>query len=306
MPKIAVAPDSRPAMHAAFADAVRAAGGELADVPEAEGLIWADPAAAARFPAVVAGARRLRWVQLPYAGIEPFAEHLDPRYAWTCGKGVYAPPVAEHTLGLLLAGLRGLDVYARADRWREPIGRNLLGASIAILGGGGICESLVSLLAPFRCEVTVFRKHPAPIAGVSRVLTTRRELDAALPRADAVVVALALTPDTAGLVDRGFLERMAPHAWLVNVGRGRHVVTADLVEALSAGRIGGAALDVTDPEPLPEGHPLWTLPHCLITPHIANTPEMGLPLIAARVRDNVARFVAGQPLIGTVDVALGY
>ncbi|HCB37040.1 MAG TPA: hydroxyacid dehydrogenase, partial [Acidimicrobiaceae bacterium] len=85
-----------------------------------------------------------------------------------------------------------------------------------------------------------------------------------------------------------------------------HVVTDDLVAALRAGEIGGAALDVTDPEPLPDGHPLWDLPGCIITPHVANTPEMGLPLLAERVRRNVELRVAGRPLIGPVDLAAGY
>ena len=151
----------------------------------------------------------------------------------------------------------------------------------------------------------MFRHRDEPIAG-ARVITDRGQLDAVLPDADVVVVALALTAQTRGIVDETFLSRMAAHAWLVNVGRGGHVVTDDLVHALLDGRIGGAALDVTDPEPLPQGHRLWSIPNCIITPHIANTPEMGLPLIAARVRENVARFVAGQPLVGLVDVALGY
>jgi phosphoglycerate dehydrogenase-like enzyme len=138
------------------------------------------------------------------------------------------------------------------------------------------------------------------------VITERSQLDAAIPDADVVVIALALTQHTRGIVDAAFLSRMAAHAWLVNVGRGGHVVTDDLVAALLEQRIGGAALDVTDPEPLPQGHPLWSIPRCIITPHIGNTPEMGLPLIAARVRDNVARYVAGEPLVGLVDVELGY
>jgi phosphoglycerate dehydrogenase-like enzyme len=99
---------------------------------------------------------------------------------------------------------------------------------------------------------------------------------------------------------------MGSDSWLVNVARGAHVVTGDLVAALRDGRIGGAALDVTDPEPLPPGHPLWELPNCLITPHVGNTPEMGLPLITERVRTNVARFAAGEPLEGLIDVDLGY
>jgi phosphoglycerate dehydrogenase-like enzyme len=176
---------------------------------------------------------------------------------------------------------------------------------VLVLGGGGICESLIELLVPFGCTITVFRQRPEPVRGAT-VITERAQLDAALPMTDVVVVALSLTPSTEGIVDRAFLSRMAPHAWIVNVGRGRHVVTDDLVGALRERRIGGAALDVTEPEPLPVGHPLWSMPTCIVTPHIGNTPEMGLPLIAARVRENTARFVAGQPLIGLVDVALGY
>ena len=99
---------------------------------------------------------------------------------------------------------------------------------------------------------------------------------------------------------------MQEHAWLINVARGAHVVTDDLVVALQDGTIGGAGLDVTDPEPLPEGHPLWELPNCIITPHTANTLEMARPMLAARIKANIARFVAGEPLIGLVDPDLGY
>jgi phosphoglycerate dehydrogenase-like enzyme len=99
---------------------------------------------------------------------------------------------------------------------------------------------------------------------------------------------------------------MESHAWLVNVARGRHVVTDDLVKALQAGEIGGAGLDVTEPEPLPEGHPLWSLPNCIITPHVGNTPEMAKPLLAERITANVRRWAQGEPLIGPVDRALGY
>ena len=96
---------------------------------------------------------------------------------------------------------------------------------------------------------------------------------------------------------------MEPHAWLVNVAVGRHVVTDDLVKALQAGEIGGAGLDVTEPEPLPEGHPLWSLPNCIITPHVGNTPEMAKPLLAERITANVRRWAHGEPLIGPVDPA---
>ena len=141
--------------------------------------------------------------------------------------------------------------------------------------------------------------------GVDRVVGPEG-LHHALSDADVVVVALALTPETAGIIDAAALDAMAVHSWLINVGRGGHVVTDDLVAALAAGSIGGAALDVTDPEPLPEGHPLWGMDNCLITPHVGNTPEMGLKLLARRVTENVGRYTSGRALLGPVDIDLGY
>lgn len=301
---IAIVPDTRPVMYRAFVDAVREGGGQPSGLADATAIVWADPARAAEFPTVIAQAPNARWVQLPFAGIEPFTTFLDARLTWTCGKGVYAPPVAEHVLALTLAGLREVATCARAGSWTAPGGRNLFGARITIFGGGGICDEVLALFAPFECTFTVVRRNPAPIEGV-RVVGPADSLDA-VRDADVVVLALALTDETRGIVDTAFLAAMQPHAWLVNVARGAHVVTGDLVAALRAGTIGGAALDVTDPEPLPTGHALWSLPNCIVTPHIANTPEMGLPLIAERVRANVKRFVRGEPLLGLVDVASGY
>ncbi|RMH87159.1 MAG: hydroxyacid dehydrogenase [Actinomyces sp.] len=303
--RVAVEPRTRPVMRDAFVEAVRAGGGELAEPETAEALVWADPANVDAFPAVIARAPGVRWIQLPYAGIEPFVDHLDHEHVWTCGKGVYAAPVAEHVVALSLAGLRDLHRYARERTWSAQTGRNLLGARVTVIGAGGITSELVRLLEPWQVTVTVVRRLDVPFPGVDRVVTTDR-LHEAVAGADVVVVACALTPETTGIIDRGVLEAMADHAWLVNVGRGAHVVTADLVAALDEGLIGGAALDVTDPEPLPDDSPLWGHPRCLITPHVGNTPEMGLPLIARRVRENVERFVAGEPLLGLVDVDAGY
>lgn len=272
---------------------------------EAEALVWAEPAAPEQLPHVLAAGTGVKWVQLPYAGIENLTGLLDNEHLWTCGKGVYAEPVAEHVMMLALAGLRGMGDYARARSWSPPKGRNLLGARVTVLGGGGITESLVRLLGPWDCRITVMRRRPTSMPGVDRVVGPEHLLDA-LSHADVVVVALALTPETAGIIDAAALDAMAPHAWLINVGRGGHVVTDDLVDALAAKAIGGAALDVTDPEPLPESHPLWSMENCLITPHVGNTPEMGLVLLARRVAENVRRYVAGEELLGPVDVDLGY
>jgi phosphoglycerate dehydrogenase-like enzyme len=128
----------------------------------------------------------------------------------------------------------------------------------------------------------------------------------ALSRSDLAVLALALTPETEQVIGADALAALPDHAWLVNVARGRHIDTDALVESLRAGAIGGAALDVTDPEPLPAEHPLWSLPNAIITPHVGNTPEMGRALLAARVRENVRRFAEGRELLGPVHVELGY
>lgn len=306
-PKIAVEPESW--RREALAEAVEAGGGLVSDIAEAEGLIWTSP----ETPDLIAdfleaasgtGGGNLRWVQLPYAGIEPFLPYLSNELIWTCGKGIYARPVAEHALGLLLAGFRGLNAYVPASSWLPPQGRNLLDSRITILGGGGITEELVGLLAPWSCEITVVRRHARPLEGAETVTTD--ELPAALAEADAVVLALALTDETRGIIDSAALSQMATHAWLVNVARGEHVVTDDLTAALRRGVIAGAALDVTDPEPLPEGHPLWEMENCIITPHIGNTPEMGIVLLAERVKQNVARFAKGEDLLGPVNVDLRY
>jgi phosphoglycerate dehydrogenase-like enzyme len=288
-----------------MAAAVTAGGGQLVPLADAEALVWGAPRDPEALRQALIEAPDLAWVQLPFAGIETFVELVDEHRLWTCGKGVYAEPVAELALALALAGVRAVGAYARAAEWQRPHGRNLIGANVTILGGGGIAEQLLRLLAPFQCHVTVVRNRVADMAGADAVLQSDRYVDA-LAGADVVLLALALTPETAGMISRTELEQMSPHAWIVNVARGRHIVTDDLVWALQQGVIGGAALDVTDPEPLPAGHPLWSMPNCIITPHVGNTPEMAIPLLSERIAGNVRRFAAGEALIGPIDFELGY
>ena len=288
-----------------FTSAVTRAGGVLTDPKECDGLIFATANDPDGLRAILHVNPSIRWVQLPYAGIEPYLAVIDDRRLFTCGKGVYAEPVAEHVLGLALAGMRGIGMYARQTSWAKPYGFNLLGAKVVIFGGGEITRSLLRLLAPFGAEVTVVRNRVAPLDGATRVVGPA-DADRFLAEANLVVLALALTPTTRGLVDAAFLAKMRPDAWLVNVARGAHVITEDLVAALHAGVIGGAALDVTDPEPLPAQHALWSTPNALITPHVANTPQMGIQLLAKRIEANVRRFIDGDELLGPVDPALGY
>jgi phosphoglycerate dehydrogenase-like enzyme len=308
-PRVVVAPDDQ---HTGLVEAVRAGGARpvgVSDLPGdgAEALVWTHPRDTAGLGDLLDERPELRWVQLPWAGIEPFVAvvRAHAERTWTCGKGVYAEPVAEHALALALAGMRSLDRYARVDTWTPQRGRNLLGARVTVLGGGGIARSFLRLLAPFGADVTVVRTTPEPMAGAAHVVGLDGT-DAALTGAELVVLALPLVPETVGVIDRRRLGLLAPGACLVNVARGEHVVTDDLVAALADGTLGSAGVDVTDPEPLPDGHPLWALPNAIVTPHTANTLAMGAPLLAARVRENVRRWVAGEPLLGLVDPARGY
>jgi phosphoglycerate dehydrogenase-like enzyme len=303
-PRIAIGPASAPAF---FTEAITAGGGTVVDPDAAEALVWSDPREVGSLRSLLAEHPNVRWVQLPWAGVEEFAAAgvFGDGRMWTCGKGVYAEPVAEHALALGLAGLRDLPERVRAHRWGRQSGISLFDSKVTILGAGGIAESLIALLAPFRTETTVVRRSGSPMVGATRTVAPDR-LSEALGGAVLVVVALALTVETTGVIDRRALEAMDSDAWLVNVGRGRHVVTDDLVVALANGTIGGAGLDVTDPEPLPEGHPLWDAPNCIITPHTANTLEMARRPLSERITQNVRRFAAGEPLIGPVDPSLGY
>jgi phosphoglycerate dehydrogenase-like enzyme len=303
-PKVAVGPEL-----SEFAEkAVRDGGGDPVGVEAgADALIWLSPADIDGLRAALATAGSARWVQLPSAGVEQVtaAGIFDARRIWTSAKGAYAEPVAEHALALALAGLRLLRRRISARSWGEPAGISLYDQPVTILGGSGIAVSLLELLAPLRVTATVVRHHPDPVPGAARTVG-QDGLPEALAGAQVVFLALALTPATEHIIGPAELAAMRPDAWLVNVARGRHVDTEALVAALTEGTIGGAALDVTDPEPLPDGHPLWDLDRCIVTPHTADTTEMIVPLLARRIRDNVARFAAGEPLIGVVDPALGY
>jgi phosphoglycerate dehydrogenase-like enzyme len=288
--------------------AVREGGGEPTGVDaSAEALVWLDPADVDGLRAALSTATSARWVQLPFAGIERVASAgiLDTGRTWTCAKGAYAEPVAEHALMLALAGLRFLRRRVTARSWGQAAGESLFDAPVTILGGGGIAASLLDLLTPLRCAVTVVRRQPGAVPGAVRTLQTGA-LPEALADARVVFLALALTPSTEHIIGAPELAAMRSDAWLVNVARGGHVDTDALVTALRDRVIGGAALDVTDPEPLPDGHPLWDLENCIITPHTADTREMVERLLARRIQENVTAFVADQPLIGLVDPAAGY
>jgi phosphoglycerate dehydrogenase-like enzyme len=292
-----------PAPVDAMLEAVRAGGGEPAALDEADAVVWTEhePHELPPLP------ERVRWVQLPSAGVEAWMDAgvVDGARIYTSAAGAYARTVAEHALALMLAGARRLPEAARAERWGAPPGDGLYGRTVAVVGAGGIGRELIAMLAPLAVEVLAVTRRGRPVTGAAVSLPAERVSDV-WPVADFVVLAAPATAATQHLVGREQLAAMRRAAWLVNVARGTLIDTEALVEALGAGHLGGAALDVTDPEPLPDGHPLWREPRALITPHAANPLAVNLRAFRDRVRENVARFAAGADLLGRIDPEAGY
>lgn len=286
--------------------AVEAGGGVLSAAGDADAIVWrGQPDALAPLLS-----ERVRWVQVPSAGVEHWLAsgllERDPSRVWTSASGSYGEIVAEHALALLLAGFRRLPEAARARTWERDLdGRTLHGATVAIVGAGGIGQALIPLLAPFRAHVIAVTRRGEPVAGAAETLPATRVAEV-WERADAVVLAAPATAATRHLLGAAALAALPAHAWVVNVGRGELVDTEALVAALAAGEIAGAALDVTDPEPLPDEHPLWREPRALITPHTANPTEPLRAALAERVRENVERRRAGRELVGVIEPARGY
>lgn len=294
-----------------FVDAVESAGGTVEPLSaRTRGVVWLSNTQAADFPAVLHAHPGIGWVQLPWAGVDAFADVLAtedrPGLIWTSAKGAYAQPVAEHALVLSLALLRVIPKRVRARSWAtEQEGRSLYGLDVVIVGAGGIAIELMRLLEPFGVRVTIVRRSASPVEGAVRTVTADR-LTEVLPSADLVVVAAALTGGTRHLFGAEQFAAMKDTAYLVNIARGGLVDTDALLAALRSGTIAGAGIDVTDPEPLPDGHPLWDEPNIIITPHQADTPEMTAPLLAERIRLNVRAFLDDGRFVGVVDPAAGY
>lgn len=304
--RVALSPFGEPGLVAA----VQAGGGDVADPSEAEALVWTNPIDPQGLKELLRDSP-IRWVQLPFAGIEEFvaAGVLDEQRTWTCTKGAYGAACAEHALALILAASRLLHVHVRAGTWR-PGGlgspeRRVEGTTAVVVGTGGIGAAFAPMARAVGMGVIGVNRSGRPLQGATRTVTVN-DLHGVLPDADYVVVAAALTPETRGLFGRREFDLMSDRSWLVNVARGGHVQTDALVEALAEGSIAGAALDVTEPEPLPDDHPLWSFDNVIITPHVANTWDMALPALRSMVQRNVERFGRGEPLEGLVDPALGY
>ncbi|WP_395292340.1 2-hydroxyacid dehydrogenase [Kitasatospora hibisci] len=247
----------------------------------------------------------LRVVQSLSVGVEDLLPRLPPGVTLCNAAGVHEASTAEHAVTLLLAALRRIPDLVRAQwaqRWEAGFRPALADRTVLLLGYGAIGAAVEARIAPFECRVlrVARRARQAPRGPVRPV----EELPSLLPQADAVVLTLPLTPDTRGLVDAAFLARLRDGALVVNVGRGAVVDSAALLAELRGGRL-SAALDVTDPEPLPPAHPLWTAPNTLITPHTAATTSAFRPRALALVRAQVSRYAAGEALVNVVSAEAG-
>ncbi len=241
---------------------------------------------------VLVGLPGLEVVQLLTAGFDYVLPYLPAGVRLCNAAGVHDASTAELAIGLMVSSLRGLDVAARnmvSGTWQHETRPSLADRSVLVLGAGGVGQAIRARLEPFETTVTMIGRTAR--TGVHAV----SELESLLPTADVVVIAVPLDVTTEGLVDFQFLQRMKAGALLVNVARGRVVVTDALIAQLHAGQI-SAALDVTDPEPLPPGHPLWSCPNLLISPHVGGDTSAFGPRATALVRDQLVRWAAGQEL----------
>lgn len=234
----------------------------------------------------------LQVVQTLSAGIDNVRGKVPPGVTLCNGRGIHDTSTAELTLALVLAALRGLPRFVRqqeAAEWRGGFEESLADKRVLLVGYGAVGSAIEARLRPFECEVVpVARRGRDGVRAID-------ELPGLLPSADVVILIVPLTDETRGLVDATFLARMKDGALLVNVARGAVVVTDDLLTVLRSGRI-RAALDVTDPEPLPADHPLWAEPHVLVSPHVGGASSAMWPRAYRLVREQLQRFAAGEPL----------
>ncbi|HCP02951.1 D-2-hydroxyacid dehydrogenase [Halopseudomonas aestusnigri] len=248
---------------------------------------------------------RIRWVHATSAGVDAlmFPALRDSDVLLTNARGVFDLGIAEYVLGAVLMHAKdslGNLALQRQQRWQHRETALVARQRALVIGAGSIGSEVARLLSALDIEVIGIARTARSAEHFSRVLASE-QLDGALPEADIVVITAPLTDATRGLINRDRLARMRSNALLVNVGRGAIVVTDDLVAALQAGQLGGAVLDVVDPEPLPEGHPLWDLPNVMLSAHMAGDFIGWRRALGEQFMANLQRWLADEPLLNIVN-----
>ena len=267
-------------------------------------------------PEIIKNAKKLRWLQHYGTGVDHClfnSDIKDPHFILTNAQHTAGPPIAEHVIAMMMMLTRRLEDFHTAQlsgKWAFGAAKGPLievgGKTMLVVGLGGIGTEVARRAHGLGMHVIATRhsSRRGP-AFVDYVGLSGELLDLA-KRADVVVNALPLTKETVGIFNQAFFDALKPGAYFISIGRGKNTVTDDLVAALKSGRLAGAGLDVTDPEPLPQGHELWSLPNVIITPHISWMTDKGFERNWLLVRENLRRYVNGEKLLNVVDIKRGY
>ena len=247
---------------------------------------------------------RTRLVQSQSIGFDGVADRLPAGTVYANAASVHEASTAELTMALILAAQRGIPGFVRAaerGEWAPTREASLADRSVLLLGYGGVGTAIELRLRPFEVSITrvATRARDEEVGGERVHVHGMDELDALLPHADIVVVGVPLMPATHGLIDDAFLSRMKDGAMLVNIARGKVADTDAIIDHATRGRL-RFALDVTDPEPLPQGHPLFTAPNVLISPHIGGASTAMMPRMARLLRRQIDRMLAGEEPVNVV------
>lgn len=262
---------------------------------------------------LLAAAPRLKWLQTHSAGVEhlPLAQLRARGVTLTNGKIVMGPNIADHAFALLLALTRQLN-RAQAAKAKQQWDRTgwrfveLSGKTAVVIGAGGIGMQIAQRAKGFGMKVIGVDPKDIPYSPVLDEAVKPDRLDEVLPRADVVFISAPHTPQSERMVGPRQFELMKQGAYFVAVSRGKLYDTGALVKALDSGRLAGAGLDVTDPEPLPPGHPLWQFENTIITPHGAGQSDLVGARLLELFRENIRRFASGAPMLNLVDLEKGY
>jgi phosphoglycerate dehydrogenase-like enzyme len=294
-----------------------------------EGAATADAVLGFCEEAVIASSPRVRWVQTYNAGVERCLSSDVFRQRGiviTNMQRIAGPVMAEHVMAMVLAHSRGLAGYVvaqREGRWARGAGPanwtpfnalsdgdqpafSLVGKTMLVVGFGGIGSEVARRAQAFGMNVIAIRNSKADVPPTVSKMGLPGDLAAFVKEADVVVDTLPLTPETRNMFDATIFAGMKKTAFFVNVGRGGTVVTDDLVKALQGGTIGGAGLDVVEPEPLPSGHPLWKAPRLILTPHVSADSDLDEEARWLLIRENLRRYVSGGKMLSVVDATRGY
>jgi len=259
----------------------------------------------------------LHWIHNYTVGMDyckGFSENQLKNIVFTNNKRLSGPAIAEHTIAMLLALTHNLPAYQKAQSEtkfrRKPsnaiVFGELKGKTLLVVGLGGIGTEIAWRAHGLGMRVIATRRSSHEGPDFVEYVGLPDELHTLAKKADVVANALPLTPETTGLFDKSFFDAIKPGAIFLSVGRGKSTVTADLIAALESGKLSGAGLDVTDPEPLPKSSPLWLLPNVIITPHVSATGANSIHRSMVIAAENLRRYVAGEPLLNVVDMVRGY